>query len=119
MSINQRIKEALQSRGLTQENFADRMGIGRVTVNRKLNDDNNPVNSLKWVVEIYEMTGVRLEWLVLGTGEMFSTQEYLQITESELEERIIRNIEEKLDERYKIMERQDQIEKEAKKKGIE
>ena len=58
------------------------------------------------------MTGASLNWLIKGEGEMLDYE--LPQNFNELEERIIRRIEKRLDDREKLMEKRDALEQQQK-----
>ena len=68
--MNERIKKLRRSLDLTQQEFADRIGVKRNTVATYEGGRNEPVDSV--VSLICREFGVREEWLRYGTGEMFA-----------------------------------------------
>jgi len=68
--LNERIKKLRRSLDLTQQEFADRIGVKRNTVATYEGGRNEPVDSV--VSLICREFGVREEWLRFGTGEMFA-----------------------------------------------
>lgn len=68
--MNERIKKLRRSLDLTQQEFADRIGVKRNTVATYEGGRNEPVDSV--VSLICREFGVREEWLRFGTGEMFA-----------------------------------------------
>ena len=70
MSINSRIRDFRNSRKLTQQDFADKIGIKRVTVSW-LEKEGNTVTeqNIKSICQAY---GVSEQWLRDGVGEMMS-----------------------------------------------
>ena len=68
--MNERIKELRKRLNLTQQQFADRIGIKRNTIANYEIGRNDPVDSV--VVLICKEFNVNREWLVSGVGEMFA-----------------------------------------------
>lgn len=80
--MKERIKELRLSLGLSQESFGKKIGITRASVCQIENGVNSVANStLKAIISVY---GVREEWLVNGTGDM-----YPQLTKEELVAQIV------------------------------
>lgn len=67
--MNERIKEVRKSLGLTQQEFADRIGVKRNTVATYEGGRNIPIDSV--VSLICKEFNVNEEWLRTGEGEMF------------------------------------------------
>ena len=72
MSMGERIKELRLMLHLTQQAFADRLGVKRPTISQYEIGRNDPVDSV--VSLICREYGVSEEWLREGTGEMFVPQ---------------------------------------------
>lgn len=70
MSIGIRIKQLRRYLDLTQQEFADRIGVKRNTIANYETKRNNPVDSV--VSLICREFSVREEWLRTGEGEMFA-----------------------------------------------
>ena len=68
-TMKDRIKKIRRILGLTQQEFADRIGIKRNTIANYETGRNDPVDSV--VSLICREFGVSEEWLRYGTGEMF------------------------------------------------
>lgn len=67
--MKERIKEIRKKLDLTQQEFADRIGIKRNTIANYETGRNDPVNSV--ISLICREFSVSEEWLRYGTGEMF------------------------------------------------
>ncbi len=67
--MNKRIKELRKLLGLTQEEFASRIGIKRNTLANYEIGRNVPIDGI--VFSICREYGVNEDWLRFGTGEMF------------------------------------------------
>lgn len=67
--MNERLKELRKQIGLTQQQFADRIGIKRNTIANYEIGRNVPVDSI--IVLICREFNVNENWLRNGTGEMF------------------------------------------------
>lgn len=68
MSVASRTKELRKSLGLTQQEFADRLGIKRATVSKYDIDATDPSDAV--ISLICREFNVREAWLRDGTGEM-------------------------------------------------
>lgn len=67
--MKERIKEVRKKLNLTQQEFADRIGIKRNTIANYETGRNAPVNSV--ISLICREFSVSEEWLRYGTGDMF------------------------------------------------
>ncbi|MFR6346394.1 MAG: helix-turn-helix domain-containing protein [Enterocloster aldenensis] len=67
--MNERIKELRKSLGLTQEKFANRIGIKRNTLANYEIGRNEPIDGI--VFSICREFNVNEDWLRTGEGEMF------------------------------------------------
>lgn len=67
--MNERIKELRRTLNLTQQEFADRIGVKRNTVATYEGGRNTPIDSV--VSLICREFNVNEEWLRTGQGEMF------------------------------------------------
>lgn len=67
--MNERIKKIRKCLGLTQQEFADRLGIKRGAIANYEIGRNVPIDAV--VSLICREFNVNREWLVEGTGEMF------------------------------------------------
>ena len=65
--MNTRIKEIRQSNGLTQQEFADRIGIKRGTIANYELGRNEPIDAV--IALICREFGVNESWLRYGTGD--------------------------------------------------
>lgn len=67
-----RIRQLMESKGLSASQFADAMEVPRAVVSHVLSGRNKP--SLDVVLKIASTyTDVNLEWLLLGNGDMLTT----------------------------------------------
>lgn len=80
--MNERIKEVRKSLGLTQQEFADRIGVKRNTVATYEGGRNIPIDSV--VSLICKEFNVNEEWLRAGEGEMFQ-----DLSQGELAARVV------------------------------
>ncbi len=69
MTTNDRIKQIRKLKNLTQQEFANRLGIKRSTISNYEMGRNNPVDSV--ISLICREFNVNEEWLRNGTGDMF------------------------------------------------
>lgn len=67
--MNQRLKLVRKKLGLTQEEFADRLGIKRTAISNYEIGRNVPIDAVLSL--ICREFGVNAEWLRTGSGEMF------------------------------------------------
>ena len=65
----ERIKTLRKTLNLTQQEFADRIGVKRNTIAQYENGRNNPIDTVVFL--ICREFSVSEEWLRYGTGEMF------------------------------------------------
>ena len=70
--MNERIKELRKVLNLTQQQFADRIGIKRNTIANYEIGRNDPVETV--LVMICREFNVNREWLLNGIGEMFAPE---------------------------------------------
>lgn len=80
--MNERIKEVRKSLGLTQQEFANRIGVKRNTVATYEGGRNIPIDSV--VSLICKEFNVNEEWLRTGEGEMFQ-----DLSQGELAARVV------------------------------
>lgn len=73
MSINSRVKEIRKQSGMSQKEFAERLGIAQTGVSYMEKDGSNI--SAASVKNICFQFNIREEWLLNGTGEMFGSSE--------------------------------------------
>lgn len=69
--MNERIKELRKALGLTQQEFADRLGIKRGAVANYEIGRNTPIDSV--IILLCREFRVRETWLRTGEGEMFQS----------------------------------------------
>lgn len=74
--MNERLKKLRKTLDLTQQEFADKLGIKRSTMATYESGRNDPIDAV--VSLICREFGVREEWLRTGEGEMFE-----QLTEQQ------------------------------------
>ena len=67
--MDERIKELRKALGLTQQKFADGMGVKQNTIAQYESGRNEPLDAV--ITLICRTYGVREEWLRTGEGEMF------------------------------------------------
>lgn len=67
--MNERIKELRKALGLTQQDFADRLGVKRNTIAQYEIGRNPPIDAV--ITSICREFNVSEAWLRDGTGEMF------------------------------------------------
>lgn len=67
--MKDRIKKIRQKTGLNQEDFGRRIGIGKTSVSKLENGENNP--SEQTIMLICQEFSINENWLRTGHGEMF------------------------------------------------
>ena len=67
-TMKERINQLIVNENLTAAQFAEKVGISPASLSHILNGRNEP--TLKVLMKIHEVYGIRLEWLAYGTGEM-------------------------------------------------
>jgi transcriptional regulator with XRE-family HTH domain len=81
MTRNQRIKEALKSRGIAQTVLADKLGVSHATVNERLNKKED-IDSLTFIFTVRDLTGYNVSWLLDGrepkTGDSPAEKEWIK-----------------------------------------
>lgn len=80
--MNKRIKELRKTLGLTQQEFADKIGVKRNSMANYETGRNTPIDAI--VVSICRIFNVSEEWLRTGQGEMFK-----QLSQAELAARTV------------------------------
>lgn len=80
--MNKRIKELRKALGLTQQEFADKIGVKRNSMTNYETGRNTPIDAI--VVSICRIFNVSEEWLRTGQGEMFK-----QLSQAELAARTV------------------------------
>lgn len=80
--MNKRIKELRKALGLTQQEFADKIGVKRNSMANYETGRNTPIDAI--VVSICRIFNVSEEWLRTGQGEMFK-----QLSQAELAARTV------------------------------
>lgn len=71
--MNERIKELRKALGLTQEKFGEKIGVRQNTVAQYEMGRNIPIDSV--INLICREFGVRKEWLLNGSGPMYTTMD--------------------------------------------
>ena len=66
-TLSDRIRRARSLHGLSQNELASRLGVGRGTVTRWEHPSGN-APSTRHLIEIARCTGTQVEWLALGIG---------------------------------------------------
>ncbi|MEO2082918.1 MAG: helix-turn-helix transcriptional regulator [Desulfurobacteriaceae bacterium] len=85
--IGRRIKELRKKLGLTQREFARRVGVIESLVRKWERGENDPTS--KSLQAIAKEFNVNLHWLLTGEGEMFITRSKEEIPKTELLDREI------------------------------
>jgi transcriptional regulator with XRE-family HTH domain len=67
--LNERLIELRKTLGLTQKEFADKIGIARTTLTGFELGKNIPTE--RTLISIVSVFGVNIEWLKTGEGDMF------------------------------------------------
>lgn len=89
MSINQRLREALKTRGITQMRLAEHMGIepkkGQARISHHLRGKDT--DSIGLLVAVHELTDARYEWLISGELPMvgMGNQRFVDHVEAKIE----------------------------------
>lgn len=65
MSRNQRIKDALRAKGISQETLAERLGITQAAVGKQLNKE-EPIDSYAFMEAVSELTGISIDEILTG-----------------------------------------------------
>ena len=68
--MNKRIKEIRQNAGMTQREFADRIGVSRNTIASYETDARVPIDAI--IVSICREFNVNEDWLRTGLGNMYA-----------------------------------------------
>lgn len=68
--MNKRIKEIRQNAGMTQREFADRIGVSRNTIAAYETDARVPIDAI--IVSICREFNVNEDWLRTGLGNMYA-----------------------------------------------
>lgn len=68
--MNKRIKEIRQNAGMTQREFADRIGVSRNTIAAYETDARVPIDAI--IVSICREFNVNEDWLRTGLGNMYT-----------------------------------------------
>lgn len=82
--MRERIKAVRKAAGLTQQDFADKIGISRNNIATYEIGKSNPGDAV--ISLICRTFNVREEWLRTGEGEMFAAQETLALDDPTLDD---------------------------------
>ncbi|MEA1875400.1 MAG: helix-turn-helix transcriptional regulator [Bacteroidota bacterium] len=78
--MKDRVRKLLLNEGLTSGAFADEIGVQRSSLSHILNGRNNP--SLDFVIKTKNrFQKLNLSWLLLGEGEMYLSDNQVNVTE--------------------------------------
>jgi len=69
MTVGQRLKELRYKLGLSQKEFAEKLGIHYMTLSKYESEKYPP--SLRFIKKLEEIFNVNPQWLLEGVGEMF------------------------------------------------
>lgn len=73
-NINQRIREILKIKNMTNRSLSKLLGVPEVTLNAKLNGRNRlDIDTFCSICDIF--SDISIEWLLTGRGEMFRRNE--------------------------------------------
>lgn len=79
-NMKDRVRKLLLNEGLTSGAFADEIGVQRSSLSHILNGRNNP--SLDFVIKTKNrFQKLNLSWLLLGEGEMYLSDNQVNVTE--------------------------------------
>lgn len=81
MSINNRLREVMEYKGLNIKAFAELLDVPYRTLQNYLLNERDP--SAEVLIKISDVLNVNLNWLMRGEGEIFSSS----MNESELNEK--------------------------------
>lgn len=91
MELKDRIKKIRTDAGLTQKEFADKIGVGRKYISGWETDQVEPGAARLFVVA--EKFNVNIDWLLTGEGEPYKTRKSVDPeTRDEIEREYIQNI---------------------------
>lgn len=65
MGRNQRIKDALKAKGISQEKLAEKLNITQAAVGKQLNKDEE-IDSIEFINAVAELTGYSFQWFVMS-----------------------------------------------------
>ena len=68
--MNRRLQYLLELEGLTQAQFADRIGVGRASISHILNGRNNPGYDIISRI-LKKFPSISPDWLILGQGKPY------------------------------------------------
>ncbi len=69
MSINERLRQVIEAKGMTVKSFAEAVGIPLRSVHNYLSGEREP--SADVLIKIAQAMSVNLNWLLLNQDEMF------------------------------------------------
>lgn len=79
--MNKRLVQFLSAEGLTQAQFADRIGVARASISHILSGRNNP--GYDFFLNLAKVfPDLNLDWLLLGKGRMYKQQEAQPATQT-------------------------------------
>lgn len=67
MSRNQRVKDALRAKGISQEKLAARLNVSQAAVAKQLNKTED-IDSIQFLSAVTELTSFTFEWLLFGSN---------------------------------------------------
>ncbi|MDY3333312.1 MAG: helix-turn-helix transcriptional regulator [Gallibacter sp.] len=81
MSINNRLREVMEYKGLNIKAFAELLNVPYRTLQNYLLNERDP--SAEVLIKISDVLNVDLNWLMRGKGSMFQTHSSGELTEKE------------------------------------
>lgn len=69
MSINERLKQVIESKNLNIKEFSELSGIPYRSVQNYLRNEREP--NVETLTKLKEMMNININWLLTGEGEMF------------------------------------------------
>ncbi|OOF86843.1 transcriptional regulator [Rodentibacter ratti] len=85
MNISKRLKQVLEAKKLNIKTFSERSCIPYRSVQNYLREEREP--NVEALIKLKETMNININWLLIGEGEMFSSEiekESLSISEIEL-----------------------------------
>lgn len=101
MSVKQRFKDLINYFNKNATTFANDLDVSKTAITRIINGDTLP--SSKILIPLGEKLKVNLNWLLLGKGEMFDSEDTTPVKNKDLEQltKIINTLEESNEESKK------------------
>ncbi len=98
--IADRLRFFLNSEGIQQKELADQLGIPAPNISRYLKDTSP---SAEFLLALYKVKGININWLLSGEGEMYRTPNPMQSDEIDGDGfyKVLRAMFETFDPRYK------------------